>query len=342
MHKKVLLIGPYTAIGGVSMHIKRLSVLLKDDLDFQFIDESPITDKSSSVFNLRSGNFIKYLSLIWKSDIVHIHTSIWWLRGFHILTAFLLRKKIIVSFHALLELKNSKNLGLIKTYTSLADKIIVVNAEMYEILNVKKAVVKEAFIPPDLNYEPDIPVELIEILNLNSDKKIIVSNAFRLDLHDNLDLYGLDLMVEVAKKIKSENKPFKIIFVVASQDDKYGMLQKNKSVIERDNLSDQISIFNHPISFVRLIEKSDLVVRATNTDGDALTIREALYIEKPVIASDVVQRPDGTVFFKNRNSEDLFEKIDEIMQSDSTKKNSDSLIHSYKDFYLKLYLIDNS
>lgn len=336
MRKKILFIGPYTAIGGVSMHIKRLSALLKGDFDFQFIDESPITDKSSSVFNLRSGNLLKYISLIYKSDIVHIHTSIWWLRGFHVLTAFLLRKKIIVSFHALLELKNSKNLGLIKAYTSLADKIIVVNSEMQEILNIKKAVVKEAFIPPDLDSEPEIPVELQNILDKNSDKKIIVGNAFRLDLHNDEDLYGLDLMVEVAQQIKTENKLYKIIFVVASQDDKFGLLQKNQSVVEHENLSEQITIFNHPISFVKLVEKSDLVVRATNTDGDALTIREALYLGIPVISSDVVQRPESTILFENRNSKDLFHQITISLENKSSVKthNSDKV---YKDFYFKLY-----
>src|SRR5690606_17365187 len=197
------------------------------------------------------GNILKYLAIIWQSDIIHIHTSIWWLRGFHILTGFLLRKKIVVSFHALLELKNSKHLTLIRNYTFLADKVIVVNDEMYRILNIKKAVVREAFIPPDLNSEPDLPDELHDLLVENSDKKLIVSNAFRLDLHNQEDLYGLDLMVEVAKQIKFENKPYKIIFVVASQEDKYGLLEKNQSVIERENLSEQITIFNCPISFVK-------------------------------------------------------------------------------------------
>lgn len=338
MRKKILLIGPYTAIGGVSMHIKRLSALLKDDFEFTFINESPITNKSSSAFNLRSGNIFKYVSLIWNADIIHIHTSIWWLRGFHVLTAFVLSKKIILSFHALLELKNSKHLGLIRKYTSLTNQVIVVNEEMYRILNIKKAVVREAFIPPDLNSEPEIPIELKEVICLNADKKIIVSNAFRLDLHNNEDLYGLDLMVEVAKQIKIENQPFKIIFVVASQDDKYGLLQKNQLMIEKENLSEQITLFNHPISFVKLVEISDLVVRATNTDGDALTIREALYLGKPVVSSDAVQRPNGTILFENRKAKDLFLKIKNSLNKEFVSEENNSALKKYKDFYLNLYI----
>src|SRR5690606_32946754 len=104
MRKNIVMIGPYSAIGGVSMHIRRLSNLLKKDFDFDFIDESPI-DKNSEIFNLRSGNLLRYFSIIWKADIIHVHSSIWWLRGFHILIGYLLRKKIVVTFHALLELK---------------------------------------------------------------------------------------------------------------------------------------------------------------------------------------------------------------------------------------------
>lgn len=330
------MIGPYSAIGGVSMHIRRLANLLKNDFDFNFIDESPVGNEKSSVFNLRTGNFLKYFSIIWKADIIHIHTSIWWLRGFHVLIGFLLRKKIVVTFHALLELKDSSYLNLIRKYTSLADKVVVVNHEMYVLLKLNKAVVREAFIPPDLNSEPELPVELKELLTQNSDKKIIVSNAFRLDLHNQEDLYGLDLMVEVAKQIKFENKPYKIIFVVASRDDKYGLLERNKRIVEDENLSKQITIFNHPISFVRLIEKSHIVVRATNTDGDALTVREALYLEKPVLASDVVERPEGTSLFQNRNADDLYIKADSILIME--KLESFPANDSYHEFYKNLYL----
>lgn len=328
------MIGPHSAIGGVSMHIRRLANLLKNDFDFNFIDESP-TGEKSEVFNLRSGNLLRYFSIIWKADIIHIHTSIWWLRGFHVLIGYLLRKKIIVTFHALLELKNSPYLNLIRKYTSLADKVVVVNHEMYDLLKLNKAVVREAFIPPDLNSEPELPVELKELLIQNSDKKIIVSNAFRLDLHDQEDLYGLDLMVEVAKQIKFENKPYKIIFVVASQEDKYGLLAKNQAVIERENVSQQITILNQPVSFVKLIEKSDLVIRATNSDGDALTVREALYLNKPVIASDIVERPEGAILFQNRNVTDLFEKTDWVFRQSNEYTLPETV--DYKEFYSNIF-----
>jgi glycosyltransferase involved in cell wall biosynthesis len=39
-------------------------------------------------------------------------------------------------------------------------------------------------------------------------------------------------------------------------------------------------------------------VRPSRADGDAVSIREALQAGVPVVASDVVERPDGAVLFR--------------------------------------------
>ena len=53
--KKILLIGPIAPpIGGVSIHIQRLSILIENEYETDFIDESHVV--KSECFNLRSGN----------------------------------------------------------------------------------------------------------------------------------------------------------------------------------------------------------------------------------------------------------------------------------------------
>jgi glycosyltransferase involved in cell wall biosynthesis len=54
-----------------------------------------------------------------------------------------------------------------------------------------------------------------------------------------------------------------------------------------------------------LWREADLVVRATNTDGNSLTVLEALAVGTPVVASDCVERPEGTLLFRNRDQDDL-------------------------------------
>ncbi len=41
--------------------------------------------------------------------------------------------------------------------------------------------------------------------------------------------------------------------------------------------------------------------RPTNTYGNAISIRGTLYFGRPVVVSDVVNRPEGTVVFKSRD-----------------------------------------
>ena len=104
--------------------------------------------------------------------------------------------------------------------------------------------------------------------------------------------------------------------------------------INKEGLNEYITILTYPISFVRLMEKSDLVIRATNTDGDALTVREALYLNKPVIASDVVKRPKGTILFKNRDSDDLYKKIIETLNKKIEPLNKENI--DYLNLYKKI------
>ena len=40
-----------------------------------------------------------------------------------------------------------------------------------------------------------------------------------------------------------------------------------------------------------MLRLTDVLLKPTNTDGDAISVREALYLGVPVVASDVVERP---------------------------------------------------
>lgn len=48
---------------------------------------------------------------------------------------------------------------------------------------------------------------------------------------------------------------------------------------------------------LQLVAESDLFVRTNDRDGDALSVREALMLGVPVVATDVGSRPPGTILF---------------------------------------------
>lgn len=54
-----------------------------------------------------------------------------------------------------------------------------------------------------------------------------------------------------------------------------------------------------------LISRSDLFVRPTLVDGDALSVREALALGVPVVASDTGNRPPGSVLFTPGDAREL-------------------------------------
>ena len=173
--------GPYSAVGGVSVHIKRLAFLLSKTYDVSFIDESPKNNSTKEVFNIRSVKIFSYLNLVAKCDIVHIHSGITLLRYFNVLAAFLLKKKVILSFHSINNLSSNKIIFLNKQLLPFCFKVICVSEEIKNTLKLKNGIVLPAFIPPNINAAQSLPDTLRILLETNLKKKIIVSNASRLD-----------------------------------------------------------------------------------------------------------------------------------------------------------------
>ncbi|MBI2816614.1 MAG: glycosyltransferase family 4 protein [Acidobacteria bacterium] len=58
---------------------------------------------------------------------------------------------------------------------------------------------------------------------------------------------------------------------------------------------------------------SDVFVRATFEDGDAISVREALSLGVPVVASDAGVRPPGAILFDKGNLADLIAKLESTL-----------------------------
>ena len=59
-----------------------------------------------------------------------------------------------------------------------------------------------------------------------------------------------------------------------------------------------VLFINYPHPYFELLKYVDCFVRNTSTDGDALSVKEALYLGMPTLCTDVVDRPDGVRTFK--------------------------------------------
>lgn len=338
---EVVVFGPISYVGGINIHINRLSVLLDGMVRFDFIDDAPpqiAKDPSRSVRKITS--IPNVLRKIWKSDIVHIHSGNWLLRILLVLIARLLRAKVVVTLHSY------RLAGLKKTVSDavlrLANEVICVNPDIKASSGRVDALIKEAFIPPVDAERRSLPDEVDSFIEHHRGSLLICANAYRLTRHEGKDLYGLDQCLAVARRAKEAGDNIVILFVVGTvmaSDDLYFSAQKS---IEEEGLSGFISIYPKSLDFITLIRRSDIVLRPTVTDGDALTIREALFLGKPVIASDVVTRPTGTVTYSSENTDDLYAVIRSVASALSSGEGLPDQpdacsMDQYKQFYLEVY-----
>lgn len=342
--KNLLLIGPCPPpYGGVSNHIKRLAALLKNDFDISFIDESK--NRKTTIFNIRSFKPGRYIRLIKKSDIIHVHSGHYIFRLIHFLSSKIFRKKIIFTLHSYAE----KNKGSFEKYIDRlifknSKKVVFVNEETFQKFSIPDSYLKEAFLPPLLNDEEILPTDISNLIKIKKANGYLIScaNAWRLDLYNNEDLYGLDLCIEAAKYCKENNIKIVFLFIVSDLSGKLP-ISSYKKLIKDYDLCDVFFLYDISISFVRLIIESDIVLRPTNTDGDALTIREGLFFEKKVIASDIVSRPDNTYLFETRNIASFIETIEKVYGYLIKKKpNQNIIVDSYIDYFKHIDFYKNT
>ncbi len=123
----------------------------------------------------------------------------------------------------------------------------------------------------------------------------------------------------------------------------YDYYNKLAQRISEYNITDNFIFITEPLDeAVSLWKMSDIVIRATNTDGNSLTILEALSIGVVVIASNCVERPNDVVLFENRNVDDLVNKVKLVLNSldkyksrinpEQYRSNANDFIQLYKTF----------
>jgi glycogen synthase len=86
--------------------------------------------------------------------------------------------------------------------------------------------------------------------------------------------------------------------------------------IASDGLSSQIILTGDlpNASVLRLIDTSAVMIRATRADGDAISVREALALGTPVVASDASPRPEGAIVFQTGNEESFVAAVDAALR----------------------------
>jgi glycosyltransferase involved in cell wall biosynthesis len=321
-NKKILIIGVNPPpLGGVSVHVYRLlKFLKKNNYTVELFDTSQKQKFKGS----------KYVKLclkftLNKYDVIHIHVN-----DVRIFKLMLILKRIrsntefFLTLHNPRLLKNTKekNKSFVYFFLSKLDKLIVVSNEILEVLkknNInlpEKVIIKNAYIEPPIEEEKSIlstyPKNFYNFLNNHS--PILIANASKISIFKEIDLYGLDMCVELTSMLKTHFPSVGFLFGLADSVFNRDYIQQVKKKIEGLELNDSFYLFTGQKELWPLFKKANLLIRPTYSDGYPMSILEALDLGCKVIASDCCMRHKRTILFKNRDLNDLYEKCVSVLK----------------------------
>lgn len=316
---KVMIIGTIPPpIGGVTIHLDRFLNLF-DEKEYQIgvfdIKKFTLFRREKHKTTNHGMSIVKFFFL---SKIVHIQIS----NNLKLPIAIIAKlffKKVVYTHH------NSRiNNKLIWNLLNIVcDKVILVNDKSIDtkLIYKFKTEVIPAFLPP---YRFEVLPEKLDDELMNFDK-VISTNCSLYNLINGKHVYGFDLIVDAFNSLSQNGQIKNTVLVLvdpsATTKEFVDVLLQNK-----DFGTNKVLYISDKIDFGALVKKSNITIRATRTDGDSLSVRESLYFNVPIIASDVTVRPNGVIVFKNDDSEDLADKILYVL------KNKEKFYYEHVDY----------
>jgi len=123
--------------------------------------------------------------------------------------------------------------------------------------------------------------------------------------------YGSELLVEAIARLLNTHKDAGCLLIGLGEEAK-----QIRSLIEQRNLTRSVLMLGdvpHE-ECLHVMSRSSAFIRPTFTDGDSISVREALALGVPVIASDAAARPEGTILFETGNPDDLMKKMECVLE----------------------------
>lgn len=320
MSKKFVIVGPTPPpIGGVSIHVSRLHSLL-NRLGLPSVVVSTTSKTSAGgIVGIGHSKILGVFSCrdLYRDSLVVVNSSE--LHG--VLVSVFCKfsgATVVQYFHnaRMLERVSKSWFGhlLLKYFLSSLDEVFVVNERIKglvsSVINQSKPVyVVNPFLPPDSS-------EFVSVNSLNFKEDVFYVGWCGLGFGPRAEIYGLNFFIEVVERMRALGR--NVVPVLAFGD----YLELDESIFNELNLAFQENFIVVPshIPFVSVLPYLNAFIRPTLSDGDAVSIREALALSVPVLATDVVDRPKGVTVFPLGGIGECLEFFDKIF---SNKKNSE-------------------
>ena len=144
--------------------------------------------------------------------------------------------------------------------------------------------------------------------------KVLIISAWRYIFERGEDLYGLGPAISVFNDLSLEMDD--ICLIICIGDISYNEEQVNilKQKIADSNI---IYLWENCSNAWSLFSEQTIYLRPTSTDGNSISVYEALHFGARVLASDVVPRPDGCVTYKYSDVDDFKKQLRVLLQNET-------------------------
>jgi glycosyltransferase involved in cell wall biosynthesis len=123
------------------------------------------------------------------------------------------------------------------------------------------------------------------------------------------DAYGFDIACEAIAKLKAEYPNVGLVILIPNLRPA-PEAERLRGLITKLKIETNVLLWSEPLPEAwPLWRRADIYVRPSTMDGDAIAVREALYVGTPVVASDAVWRPKGVLLHKCGDRDDLIRAI---------------------------------
>jgi glycogen synthase len=321
---KVLLLGSYPPpYGGVEMHI----VALQEMLQHSHVD--------CAVMNLTrhrrvSNHQVLYpnhaLEVLWlllcrRDDILHFHIGgRFWPRqlGLGLICALLPRRRLVLTFHSggfpsSEEGQRAHRGTVLAFFLRRFDGLIAVNHEIaafFERLGVcphRIRIISPHAIPlQDLESTESLPDSVSEFIARHRPLLLTVSGLEQ--------EYDVPLQIRALRDIL-KSQPNAGLLIIGGGSLQEQLRQQVETEPHRENIL-LCGDLPHAVT-LKAIAQSDIMLRTTKYDGDAISVREGLHFGIPVVATDNGMRPQGVHLIPLGDAAALAEAVRETLAAPS-------------------------
>jgi hypothetical protein len=303
---------PPPPIGGMTVHIQRFSNLLKKDNWAVVFYNLGNLKETKSAFGAFFSLLKWYLSLVFlpSSRVHYVITTRSYVRFLASVLTVIRGKKVILRVGGR-SLENSiENGGLGKLLTiwslKLCSAFIGVNKDICKLASnytrSSKIHMIAGFIPPMVDSNTNQIPSSIKHFFKEAEEKVIVTGQIVKWGED--DIYGLWDILPFIEGVKNSGVKCCIISYNFVSDN---IIARDLfiSEINKRGLSEWLMVYHNEGELWPILNYADVFVRSSHTDGDANSIREALFLGKRVIASSCVRRPSKCELYETNDITDL-------------------------------------